>query len=681
VETAESAEPERPAGIPALGVWNPSVDKWEVVAHDGSGARDGECLRYRRDGTLFSRSFFVAGLEDGPFEVYHPDGVVAREGKFAAGRLEGLVRAYAPRDPGNGEPLRNCCVPPRAARLDTRYRGGDFLIETFYDAEGRALLSDGRLCPVRPAELPELAVYDESREGWTLRSQTVDRFWTVEGTLRQEIDNEPDGGRRVRTLDDGGEVAEEVGFGPDDRRRGRLMRKLPSGEPQRYADARIREVRGRFDLGQAVGAWTFHAPDGAVLRELDLGVALSADAIVSSPAFADAAPDWRLARRLLAQGRVREALVAAARAAVGDGDRTALAAFVAEHTVALTPELAREHGEALAAAGDTAAAAVLDELVLGADAAACFRTLASVLPATGAAAAEIVDAALLLAPERRMTHVTRALIRVQRGDEAGARADLAEVEAESPGAGAQLLTYLGVVFRPFRFSPAAEVAGCEPPPEGVVVEIAKPLEDLRAVLGIYATRIERARVAVLALRGGAGDVAWLPPDLSALLPDGPVDLRRETIECEPEPGDPEPGGEDGQATIEIDEDLTTDGLGVPALLALAHADYVALAWLCWAAGLDGVGWPAAVNTRADLAAAMQLVVKRHWRTRDRMTTGGLLAMSNNVPGFSWQGIDIDEMPSHIVETVNAEYLAARSMFLWLASPDTLSPFQDDIRDA
>jgi hypothetical protein len=29
----------------------------------------------------------------------------------------------------------------------------------------------------------------------------------------------------------------------------------------------------------------------------------------------------------------------------------------------------------------------------------------------------------------------------------------------------------------------------------------------------------------------------------------------------------------------------------------------------------------------------------------------------------------------------AEYVAVRSMFLWLVSPDSMSPFQDDIRDA
>jgi hypothetical protein len=35
----------------------------------------------------------------------------------------------------------------------------------------------------------------------------------------------------------------------------------------------------------------------------------------------------------------------------------------------------------------------------------------------------------------------------------------------------------------------------------------------------------------------------------------------------------------------------------------------------------------------------------------------------------------------LVEMAAAEYLAIRSMFIWLVTTDTMSPFQDDIRDA
>jgi hypothetical protein len=66
---------------------------------------------------------------------------------------------------------------------------------------------------------------------------------------------------------------------------------------------------------------------------------------------------------------------------------------------------------------------------------------------------------------------------------------------------------------------------------------------------------------------------------------------------------------------------------------------------------------------------------------DKLTTGGLLALTNRIPGFTWQGLDLDVVPTHLVPTIAAEYLAARSVFLWLVSPETLSPFQDDLRDA
>jgi hypothetical protein len=67
--------------------------------------------------------------------------------------------------------------------------------------------------------------------------------------------------------------------------------------------------------------------------------------------------------------------------------------------------------------------------------------------------------------------------------------------------------------------------------------------------------------------------------------------------------------------------------------------------------------------------------------KDRLSTGSLLSRSRGVPGFDWQGVDIDALPRPLAEAAAAEYIAVRSMFLWLASPGTMSPFQDDLRDA
>jgi hypothetical protein len=121
----------------------------------------------------------VAGLR--PVEVARAEigdaGDVAREGNYVGGRIDGTVNAYASDDP-SGERIRACRVPPGAARLSERWRRGDFLLEVFYDRQGRAILSDGRLCPSQPDGLPELTQYDESRNGWVLRDGGLERFWT-----------------------------------------------------------------------------------------------------------------------------------------------------------------------------------------------------------------------------------------------------------------------------------------------------------------------------------------------------------------------------------------------------------------------------------------------------------------------------------------------------------------------
>ena len=132
--------------------------------------------------------------------------------------------------------------------------------------------------------------------------------------------------------------------------------------------------------------------------------------------------------------------------------------------------------------------------------------------------------------------------------------------------------------------------------------------------------------------------------------------------------------------VEIIEELTTDGLGVPALLSEAQADWGALSWLCWSVGLDRVALPGALAEPPLFAVAMKTIVTRCWRAQDRLKTGGLLARANGVPGFAWQGIDIDALPQHLARAAAEEYLRARAVFLWLADPETVSPFQVDLRD-
>jgi hypothetical protein len=678
----EAAPPSRPAAVPEAGVWNAEVAKWEISRKDGAGARDGECLMYRDDGTLFSRAQFVAGVQDGPFVVYHRNGDVAREGRYVSGRIDGIVTAYASDQP-DSERIRACCVPPGAARLCERYSAGEYLFEVFYDREGRALLSDGRLCPARPGGLPELATFDEARGGWALRSAAVDRYWNDGGVLIEEIVNpRTDAVRTVRRFDGGGRLLQEAGFTSDDRAQGPFYRRFPDGEPSPYADQTIRQERGAYDAGQTVGRWSLLDRDGALVRTVDRGAPVRDGAetgwAVLNEAL-EARADWPAqARGLAAEGRVREAFIAAARGAVATGDRAAFDALLAEHVAPLDPARAAQWGESLAQATDATLASILDALICGADAPAVLRALASVLPAAGPAAIELVEASIAFAPERRLTHLTRALLRYQRGDRTGALADADVVAGESAEAAESLRSYGEVVFSRFDDWPGRNPPPRDPALDGVVLEIGHDVDEIRHVVGVYATRIARAATAIRGLAGEKAEATWVPPDLSSLLAAGPVALRHETIECDPDPDGPPDAAPD---TIEIDEELATDGIGVPALLAAAHADWAALSWLCWAVGLERVAQPDDVRASSDLPAALQMIVHRTWRIKDRLTTGSLLSRSKGVPSFEWHGVDIDALPRRLAEVTAGEYIAVRSMFLWLVSADALSPYQDDLRDA
>ena len=235
--------PERPAGVPEGGFWNPELGGWEVSRPSAQGVREGECLFYRRDGSLQLRCEFVAGVRQGPFAMFHPDGSVSRQGSFTAGCAEGIVSAYPGGGPG-AEPLRSCCVPPEAARLDLLYEEGDIVQEIFYDADDRPILADGRPWPPRPSGVPGDAEYDEANTQWARRRPELHRFWTDAGVLTSEIEYAKGARRAARTFDARGRLAEACHFSPDGARHGAFLRCFPADPEGPYADRRIREERG-----------------------------------------------------------------------------------------------------------------------------------------------------------------------------------------------------------------------------------------------------------------------------------------------------------------------------------------------------------------------------------------------------------------------------------------------------
>ena len=186
------AAPERHPEIPGEAIRLADQEKWEMRSGD-------EVRLYRPDGTLYMVSRQNEGVFEGAFQVFHPDGQVAKRGEYRAGNLEGDLVAFAS-DSELGEPLRGCCVPEGARQLRARYEKGELLYEKFLDAEGRALLSDGSLCPPRPEALPELAQFDEGERRWVVGPD-------ANGHSASEVSN-----ALWRVYDEGGTLVEEARF-------------------------------------------------------------------------------------------------------------------------------------------------------------------------------------------------------------------------------------------------------------------------------------------------------------------------------------------------------------------------------------------------------------------------------------------------------------------------------------
>jgi hypothetical protein len=114
-------------------------------------------------------------------------------------------------------------------------------------------------------------------------------------------------------------------------------------------------------------------------------------------------------------------------------------------------------------------------------------------------------------------------------------------------------------------------------------------------------------------------------------------------------------------------------------MSQARIDWHALGWLCWSAGLDTIGLPEEARAPAEWPSAAALAFTRCWRAQDAVSTGGLRSANEGVPGFTWEGMDIDAMPGSFARMALEEYKDLRALFLWLASAENLSPFQSDLR--
>jgi hypothetical protein len=368
-----------------------------------------------------------------------------------------------------------------------------------------------------------------------------------------------------------------------------------------------------------------------------------------------------------------------ARATADPGEPSVLRATLARLALPREDESARGMAADLVKRADGKLALVVNGLPAGADATSLLRALASSLVGRDLVALELVDAALRLSPARTECHVTRALVNVHLGRPEAARADAAGLPADCDEQRTFLEGYARVIFTDFGFAPASTAISTRFPDVPEAPE--QPLEKVEAQIRKYATRLGALRAAVQARLPAGATPPWLPPDLSTLLPDGPVALEVWEFEEIIEDEEAAPDAPPPEATVvTVDETLALDPeLPLPSLLRLARREWNGLAWLCWSVGLDHVEMPTTIAPPAAFGLAAGMSIERLWRCRDRLITGGLRAMTQGVPGFVWEGLEVDLLPGVLAEIASDEFLEMRAIFYWLCDEGVQSPWQANLR--
>jgi antitoxin component YwqK of YwqJK toxin-antitoxin module len=704
--------PPRPAGVPEAAPWSHETGEWELAPRDADGRREGLARAWHPDGTLASETTFRGGEREGPYRRFHQDGSLAREGLYHEGRPHGLMRAHGT-DAPTTEPMQSCCVPEGAWRLEHDYDDGHLAEVRWYDRAGVHILPSGAPHPARPEAVPRDARYEEGRDQWVLSryadggvADGVWLRWARDGGLRERDEYRLGKAHGLwRRFDVEGALGEESEW-RDGVREGAHRRVVDGANI--YRDGRVHEERGLFANGRAVGAWSLHDAGGAILAAFDLGAPLEDDALLASPALAEPETDaptrrWDdVAAALAGEGKPAEAILAAARAAAATRDGAALERWLTRLALPRTAESALAFAAELVARTDGPLAALASGLPAGADAANLLRAFASALAGRERVALDLVDAALLLAPGRLAAHVTRALVNLHLGRPEDALADADALGDDLDEQRAFIRDYARVIFTDFPFAPARTAIATQFPDVPEAPE--QPLESVVLQIQKYATRLGRLRAAVAARLPAGASPAWLPPDLSALLPEGPAPLERwdfeeiveDELPAEPAADDDSDTGSGAAApasaalaaptaptaptAVTVDEQLVVAAdASLPTLMRHARREWIGLSWLCWSAGLDGVALPRALAPPADFGLAAGMSIERLWRCRDKLITGGLRALTKGVPGFVWEGLEIDLMPAVLAEIAADEHLEMRAVFYWLCDAGVQSPWQDNLR--
>lgn len=642
--------PRRPTAVPADARWVEEDKEWAQGALDDEGRQQGPYVFWRPDGTKVNECVFVDGRPHGPFKRFHENGEVSQDGEFVDGELHGTRRWFACDEPTT-EQMHSSGVSESVRRSEMDYQRGRVVGVRHFDAEGRRVAPDGEPYPDRPASVPEGAEYHEGEALWRLGQADAE-------TAERE-------GRWQLWTPDGASVEDSTWRQGE--RDGAATLYYPGGSP--FRDERAVAETGVFAQGLPRGVWQLLDAEGRTVGLFDYGDVASLEGAPRLEPFADegrAAEAWAsLARARFEAGAMAEGLCLLARAAAASKSPTALREALEQRARPLREEAAR----ALVDETDETLPALALALVRGAEPAQTLRKLAVVLDQAlvSRAALDFIDAAILLEPAEHAFLFTRALILMSLGLDAQALRDAADVRASDEGMGRFLEVYTRALFPRFDFWPARVKP--ETHYDGLPDAPARTLEEVRAVAQKYATRLTALRGALLEVM--TPEAPWMPPDVGALLPDGPVRLGAGSL---PAP----PGGDEDDEGVDFDETVDVDG-DVPTLVRRARADWSALCWLCWACGLSEVALPGALEPPEDFGVAAGMAAQRLWRARDQRAFRGRNAVANDVPSFEWEGVEVATLSPPLAAIVEQQYAELQALFMWLTRDDAVTPWQDGLR--
>ena len=638
----------RPASVPAEAWWDQGDEEWVLGPKDEAGKKHGIVEYWRPDGTLCCRTEYVHGQPHGRATRFHDNGEVSQTCTFVEGKLHG-TRSWFSIDAPTSEHTRPSGVSEVVMRSEMDYDMENVIAIRHYDGEGRRVSPSGELFPEHPTSVPQSAWWDEDDEDWKLGRATPDnkmfgswQIWSREGVLLRRCEYD------------------------DHERHGDAWERV---EPDTITVADVTARRGRYHRDVPVGVWSFVDEGNEAVGAFDYGDPIDEDLEFEffdddprpAAAWEDLAGGYR-ASRLFGM-----ALAALGRAAGASGDPSALRDALRELAAPLTPSAAEQAYE-----GIDSVAGLIDGLVSGADPAAIFRRIAIHLDEEGnsRAALDFIQAALALAPDRHGYLTTRALIHLSLGEVDAARDDAKQIPEEDQRRFIE--DYARVLFPVFDFWPTKQAPQTHY--DGLPDGPDRTVSDIRALVQKYATRLQEIRAHLVAALGPGGETQpWMLPDLSHLLPEGAVDLLVDSFELDDheQPDDP--------SVVEIDETLELEGASVRTLLCRARDDWSALTWLCWSCGLDRVALPERVDPPADFGQSAGMASERLWRCRDKLHMRGLGARMQGIPGFCWEGLEIDEMSNAHARLACSEYEEMQALMYWLTDSAVRSPWQDNLR--